>query len=115
MSFIDQISVYNPGDEGHTKKTMLALPESGAEILIKSIHDKALRGIVDGGTTLDDYLYGERGYFQRNKGIYKVIFVRGRLHNAMTRKETSQGKSLDHIADKCDDIPLIFCKANTKQ
>ncbi len=109
MTFIDEISIYDPKINGYAPTSMKLFSDREQQTLRELIYNRANASIIEDNTNLKQYLFGKNGYFQRNQKISQVIFIDGKFHSAQSQEE-SYRVSLDKIAEEFNAIPLFFSR-----
>ncbi len=60
--------------------------------------------------TLEKWLYGDNGYFNRKEsaGIGSVVFIDGKFYNTYKMNEAPDSEKLTKIAKRKNSVPFVF-------
>lgn len=105
---IEEVRVYDPQIHGHTHQTLNNLTDTDQQKLRIILYDRISNSRVE-NQTLEEYLHGRQGYFERNPTTFQVVFLNGRFHSAQTFEEYYK-IDLENIAQTSQAIPLFFSR-----
>ena len=105
---IKSFTVYDPKKEGITADVYSKVKEIAPEVL-GFLHLAIVRETSEsriGYVTLQDYLFNNNGFFDRNPDIQSVAFVDGKFHFAFNR--FVEDSDLEKIMSETKSVPVIF-------
>jgi hypothetical protein len=112
---IRNIKVYDPLDDGIDAKAYRKIKAylerfstQAYYVFHDGLQEKVLKSKLEKNTTLDEFLFGEKGYLKRGGGENTIIFLNGRFYAEYKGSEIFQAPDLDQIAKETNSIPFAF-------
>lgn len=93
-----------------TWKEFRRYSENWTERKSSALLSNALETPLKGNSTFGEFLYGSKGYFDKNQEVYAIVFVDRKFAIKLSREEYSlfDGYSEQSLGEQHNAVPLCF-------